>query len=262
MTLLRKYRRNLYAVLIVLAAVHISLLLNPYNNYDEHMGITIFFEQMSIHRTLLPAVVYLLIFPSFSVMQKYSEYHNHFDWFLITRKGRIKYILQSLFSVMAESVFFNLLLQGMILLTIHLFWSDLNADFTYGLFELISTKPYENLFWFLITSNIGAALYAGLLFLLIPWFNSPYIFRALSIFFVLASVLIASILFPLLAVAAFITKSKMTVIMLNLNPLGLLTPGIMSESNLFLSFACGAIIILPAIVIMACLYKGRREENV
>jgi hypothetical protein len=74
--------------------------------------------------------------------------------------------------------------------------------------------------------------------------------------------LIASILFPLLAVAAFITKSKMTVIMLNLNPLGLLTPGIMSESNLFLSFACGAIVILPAIVIMACLYKGRREENV
>ena len=259
---LHRYKTNLTVVLAMIAVVNINLWLDPNHHFDAHRGILIFYEQFSYNRYLLPMTLYLLLLPSFGVMKYYDYYENSFERQIMTRKGRVKYTVFSSFQAAVEAMITNALMQIMILVTIHLVWSDVAFIDGHGMFQLVSENMAENFKWYLICSNAGVGLFAVFLYFCIPAFKNKYVYRCFPVLLTLGCILAAVLAFPLLATASLAGKLSVSVLIQNLNPLGLITPGIMTESDLFLSFFSASVLFILLSAVMANLCVMLRRENV
>lgn len=259
---LHKYKTNLIVILTMIAAVNINLWMDPDHHFDAHRGILIFYEQFSYNRYLLPVTLYLLLLPSFGAM-KYYEYHeNYFDRQIMVRQGRMKYNALSCIYSAVEAMITNIVMQLMILATIHLFWSDAAFTDGHGMFHLVSGNMAENFKWYLICSNAGVGLFSVFLYFCIPVFKNKYVYRCFALLLTLGCVLTAVLIFPLLTVVSLLGKFSVSVLIQNLNPLGLITPGIMTESDLFLSFFSASVLFALLTVIMAGIYVMLRRDDV
>lgn len=69
-------------------------------------------------------------------------------------------------------------------------------------------------------------------------------------------------IFPLLTVVSLLGKFSVSVLIQNLNPLGLITPGIMTESDLFLSFFSASFLFVLLTAVMAGIYIMLRRDDV
>ena len=257
---INKHKNSIIAFLFVYIAIVVYMIINR-KEITVSNGLSVFFSVFSINRNLFPVLVYVLSFPSFSVMDHYSYYENSFDYCLITRLSVRKYYVKSIICVILKSILLNCLLQVLLLKTIDLFWVKVSFS-KMTVFNLISDNGWNNLVYYLVLSNIGAAIYSVFLFLCVPFFKSRYLYRSIPLLMILGGVLLGLLIFALsLPLTIIFHQPIARAVLLNSNPLGLLTPGLMMEENIMLSFIIAFIEITILIIVLFPLSIEKRMND-
>lgn len=258
--ILEKHKRSIIALLCVYAVTVIYMVINR-DQVIVSNGLSIFFAVFSVNRHLIPMLTYILLLPSFAVMDYYANYEARFDHFMIVRSSLKKYCFKSCIKVMLKSIICNLILQCMVILTIHMFFRPVSL-IDMKTFELVSGNGRENLIYYMLMSNIGVGLFSAFMFVCIPLFKNRYLFRCLPVLQMFGGILVGSVVYAVALPVTLIFQTPVSrLALLNSNPLGLVTPGLMTEDNLFMSSFIAIIEYGIATGIIAVMSYRKRAED-
>lgn len=235
--------RTIIITLMLICIANILLLLNPYNDYDNNYGISIYFSLMSVNRNVIFFISYTLLIPIIVLMDYYDYVHNKFYYLILERIGIKTYYRNSIINIFVITFVSTLFINISLLLSIGFLWSNISFE-PQHIYNLFSENTFINFSLYLILSSLGTSFFSISMFSLIGFIKNKYIFIGFTTILTFTSIIMCTVFGPIISMPLVSLFENMTVlktIIFSIVPSGLLTPGMIFESFGFLNFTCSLV---------------------
>lgn len=261
---LKKYMiRTIVVSSILIIFANLLIYFNPNHNYDKNYGISVFLGVLSINRNVIFFIAYMLLLPSIILIDYFDYDFNKFNYLAYERIGVKSYNKFSVKSISLVTFMATLFINLSLLISIGFVWSNISFE-PQHIYDLFSQDTFINLFSFIICSSLGAVVLSLFLFSMIKLIKNKYVFRSLIPIITFASVILCSLITPLL-LTLFNAKLNDALLLKNvifsIVPCGLLTPGLIFESNGLLNFFCSVIYYSICFVFCITISEYMRKKN-
>lgn len=187
---------------------------SDYVNTYPHAGLSFFYYLYCIGVNPFLFILFMLLVPNLMSYDFLNIHQNHCAYLIETRISKNTYYRHIFFKNIFISVITTLLIQLLILITIHFFYIPLQFNTTiypeyyYATSQILSSNEIISLISFISLTSLGYGLVSSLLFSLQILVSNKYIYRCFGVIFGILLILIPALIQGYLPIpeAAFILQ--------------------------------------------------------